>query len=47
MKKQSRTLSKRLRNSINNEVLVFFNLNDWIIESIFYISDNDKDQHNI
>ena len=30
-------------NSINNEVLIFFNLNDWIIESIFYISDNDKD----
>lgn len=43
MKKQSQTLSKRLTNSINNEVLIFFNLNDWIIESIFYISDNDKD----
>jgi len=43
MKKQSQTLSKRLVNSINNEVLIFFNLNDWIIESIFYISDNDKD----
>jgi hypothetical protein len=43
MKKQSKTLNKRLRNSINNEVLVFFDLNDWIIESIFYISDNGKD----
>ena len=43
MKKQSRTLSKRLVNSINNEVLVFFNLKDWIIESIFYISNDDKD----
>ena len=43
MKKQSRTLSKRLTNSINNEVLVFFKLKDWIIESIFYISNDDKD----
>jgi len=43
MKKQSKTLSKRLVNSINNEVLIFFNLNDWIIESIFYISNDDKD----
>ena len=43
MKKQYQTLSKRLVNSINNEVLIFFDLNDWIIESIFYISDNDKD----
>ena len=43
MKKQSQTLNKRLVNSINNEVLIFFNLNDWIIESIFYISNNDKD----
>ena len=42
MKKQSQTLNKRLKNLINNEVLVFFSLNDWIIESIFYISDNDK-----
>ena len=42
MKKQSKTLNKKLKNSINNEVLIFFNLNDWIIESIFYISDNDK-----
>lgn len=43
MKKQSKTLSKRLVNSINNEVLIFFDLNDWIIETIFYISNNDKD----
>ena len=43
MKKQSQTLNKRLVNSINNEVLIFFNLNDWIIESIFYISNDDKD----
>jgi len=43
MKKQSKTLSKRLANSINKEVLIFFDLNDWIIETIFYISDNDKD----
>ena len=43
MKKQSQTLNKRLVNSINNEVLIFFDLNDWIIESIFYISNNDKD----
>ena len=42
MKKESQTLTKRLKNLINNEVLVFFSLNDWIIESIFYISDNDK-----
>jgi len=42
MKKQSQTLNKRLKNSINNEVLIFFNLNDWIIESIFYISNDDK-----
>ena len=47
MRKQSQTLSKRLVSSINTEVLIFFDFNDWIIESIFYISDNDKDQHNI
>ena len=43
MKNQSKTLNKKLKNSINNEVLIFFNLNDWIIESIFYISNDDKD----
>jgi hypothetical protein len=43
MKKQSQTLSKKLVNSINKEVLIFFDLKDWIIETIFYISDNDKD----
>jgi hypothetical protein len=43
MKKQLQTLNKRLTNSINKEVLIFFDLNNWIIETIFYISDNDKD----
>ena len=43
MKRQSQTLSKRLVNSINNDVLIFFDLKDWIIESIFYISNYDKD----
>ena len=43
MKKQSKTLSERLKNSINNEVLTIFNLKDWEIVNILVICNYDKD----
>ena len=43
MKKQSKGISKRLENWINNRLFKTLNSEDWIIESILYIY---KDEEN-
>ena len=43
MKKQSLDINKRLKSWINNRLFIIFNSDDWIIESILYIYQNEKD----
>ena len=43
MKRQSRPISKRLSNWINNVLFKTLNANDWEIEEILYIYNNEKD----
>ena len=43
MKKQSNAINKRLESWINNRLLKTLNKEDWEIESILYIYNNEKD----
>ena len=43
MKRQSKGINKRLENWINNKLFKTLNKEDWIIESILYIYNNEKD----
>jgi hypothetical protein len=43
MKRQSRHISKRLENWINNRLFKTLNAKDWEIEEILYIYNNEKD----
>jgi len=43
MKRQSNAISKRLESWINNRLFKTLNKEDWEIESILYIYNNEKD----
>jgi len=45
MKKQSLDLNKRLKTWINNRLFIIFNSDDWIIESILYIYQDEKNSN--
>ena len=45
MKKQSKGISKRLESWINNRLFKTLDKDDWIIESILYIYNNEKDSN--
>jgi len=45
MKKQSKGISKRLESWINNRLFKTLDQDDWIIESILYIYNNEKDSN--
>ena len=45
MKKQSLDINKRLESWINNRLFIIFNSDDWIIESILYIYQDEKNSN--
>ena len=45
MKKQSLDIKKSLKSWINNRLFIIFKSDDWIIESILYIYQNEKDSN--
>ena len=45
MKKQSKGISKSLKTWINNHLFIILNFDDWIIDSILYIYQDEKDSN--
>jgi hypothetical protein len=45
MKKQSKGISKRLESWINNRLFKTLDQDDWIIESILYIYNNEENSN--
>ena len=45
MKKQLLDISKRLKNWSKNRLFIIFKSDDWIIESILYIYQDEKDSN--
>ncbi len=45
MKRQSKGISKRLRNLINNAMFITLTANNWEIESILYIYKYEEDSN--
>jgi len=45
MKKQSKGISKRLESWINNRLFKTLDKDDWIIESILYIYNNEENSN--
>ena len=45
MKKQSKGISKKLESWINNRLFKTLNKDEWEIESILYIYNNEKDSN--